>query len=107
MSAERHAAGIGTARLPAPTQDPPRSAAAIAAWCVDYLASAMELPPERIATDATFASLGMDSVVRTSFQFALEELLDVPVSSEDLIDRPTIAALADHLAGYARTHRGS
>jgi acyl carrier protein len=105
MSVERHAAGIGTAGVPV-AQDSPRSAAAISAWCVNYLASAMELPPERIEVDATFASLGMDSVIRTSFQFALEELLSVPVSSEDLIERPTITALADHLAGYAQTGRG-
>lgn len=104
MSAEGHAAGIGTAGLPASAQDPPRTAAAISAWCVNYLASAMELPPERIEVDATFASLGMDSVIRTSFQFALEELLNVPVSSEDLIERPTIAALADHL--HAQTGQG-
>jgi len=106
MSAERHAAAVGTAGPPASAKHLPRSAAAISAWCVDYLASAMELPPERIAVDATFASLGMDSVVRTSFQFALEELLNVPVSSEDLIERPTIAALADFLTSHAQASRG-
>ena len=74
---------------------------------MNYLATAMELPPERIQADATFASLGMDSVVRTSFQFALEELLNVPVSSEDLIERPTIAALADHFVCHTQTGRGS
>jgi acyl carrier protein len=105
MSVERQDAGIG-AGSPQTGESPPRSAAAISAWCVNYLASAMELPPERIEVDATFASLGMDSVIRTSFQFALEELLSVPVSSEDLIERPTITALADHLAGYAQTGRG-
>ena len=93
MSSERQEATVGAAGALS-AQSAPRSAAAIAAWCVDYLASAMELPPERIEADATFAALGMDSVVRTSFQFALEELLNVPVSSEDLIERPTIAALA-------------
>ena len=107
MSAERHAAGIGTAGLRASAQDPPRSAAAISAWCVDYLATAMELPPERIDVNATFASLGMDSVVRTSFQFALEELLNVPITSENLIDRPTITALADYLACSPQAGRGS
>ena len=105
MSAERHAAGIGTVGVPAPVQDPPRSAAAISAWCVNYLASAMELPTGRIDVNATFASLGMDSVVRTSFQFALEELLNVPVSSEDLIERPTVTALADFLACHLQAGR--
>jgi acyl carrier protein len=96
MSIERHDAGVDAG------QSPPRSAAAIAAWCVNYLATAMELSPERIDVNATFASLGMDSVVRTSFQFALEELLNVPVSSDDLIERPTVTALADYLACHAQ-----
>jgi len=102
MSIERQDAAID-AGFPQAGEAPPRSAAAISVWCVDYLASAMELPPERIDVNATFASLGVDSVVRISFQFALEELLNVPVSSEDLIERPTIAALADHFASQAQT----
>jgi acyl carrier protein len=105
MSIGRQESGSG-AEAPQAGESPPRTAAAISAWCVDYLAGAMELPPERIEVGATFASLGMDSVVRTSFQFALEELLNVPVSSEDLIERPTIAALADHLARSAQTGPG-
>jgi acyl carrier protein len=99
MSIECHDAGIGGGSAEA-KESVPRSATGISAWCVNYLAMAMEVPPERIDVNATFASLGMDSVVRTSFQFALEELLNVPVSSEDLIERPTVAALADYLACY-------
>jgi acetyltransferase-like isoleucine patch superfamily enzyme/acyl carrier protein len=95
------AAGVGAALAPASVQGQARSAAAISAWCVDYLATVMELPPERIDVGATFASLGMDSVARTSFLFALEELLNVPLTSDDIIERPTIAALADHLASHA------
>lgn len=96
------AAGVGAALIPEAARAQARSAAAISAWCVDYLASLMELPRERIDVGATFASLGMDSVARTSFLFALEELLNVPLTSDDMIERPTIAALADHLAGHAR-----
>ena len=101
MSIEHHDAGVDAAGSSESAQ--PRSAAAISAWCVNYLATMMELPPERIDVGATFASLGMDSVVRTSFQFALEELLNVPVTSDDLIERPTIAALADHFASQMQT----
>jgi acyl carrier protein len=107
MSTQRHDAGVDAAGPATSARPLPRGAAAIADWCVNYLASAMELPPERIQADATFASLGMDSVIRTSFQFALEELLNVPVSSEDLIERPTIAALANHLACHTQTGRAS
>ena len=106
MSIERHDAGIRPGFSEA-GESAPRSAAAISAWCVNYLASAMELPPERIDVNATFASLGMDSVVRTSFQFALEELLNVPISSDDLIERPTVTALADYLACRPQAHHAS
>jgi acyl carrier protein len=107
MSTERHLAEVDIAGRPPSELDSPRSAAVISDWCVNYLATAMELPPERIDVNATFASLGMDSVVRTSFQFALEELLKVPVTSEDLIERPTVTALADYLACNPQAGRGS
>jgi len=106
MSIERHDTGIGGGSAEA-RESPPRSATEISAWCVDYLATAMEVPPERISVNATFASLGMDSVVRTSFQFAIEELLNVPITSDDLIERPTVTALANYLACQAQTVQSS
>jgi len=106
MSIERDHADLGAGGPPESGQSPLRSAAAISNWCVNYLAAVMEVPPERIDVGATFANLGMDSVIRTSFMFAIEELLDVPVTSEDMIDRPTIAALADHLAGHTQAGQG-
>ena len=105
MSIERDHVDVGAGALES-AQSPPRSAAAISDWCVNYLATAMEVPPERIDVGATFASLGMDSVIRTSFMFALEELLNVPVTSEDMIEWPTIAALADHVAAQAQAGQG-
>jgi acyl carrier protein len=62
----------------------------------------MELPPERIDVGATFASLGMDSTTRTDFILAIEELLNVTITTDDMIERPTVARLADYLAGRAR-----
>jgi acyl carrier protein len=100
-----HADGSAAGPRESP-QSPPQSAAAISDWCVNYLATAMGVPPAQIDVGATFASLGMDSVVRTSFMFAIEELLNVPVASEDMIERPTIAALADHLAGHTQAGQG-
>ena len=105
MSIERDHVDVGAGSL-ASAQSSPRSAAAISDWCANYLATAMEMPRERIDVGATFASLGMDSIIRTSFMFALEELLHVPVTSEDMIERPTIAALAEHLAGQAQAGEG-
>jgi acyl carrier protein len=62
----------------------------------------MELPPERIDVGATFASLGMDSTTRTDFILAIEELLNVTITTDDMIERPTVARLADYLAWRAR-----
>jgi virginiamycin A acetyltransferase len=94
------------ASAPALAECQSRSAVEISAWCVIYLASMLELPPNRIDVGATFASLGMDSVIRTSFMFAIEELLNVSVTPEDMIERPTIAALADYLAGHTQAGLG-
>ena len=90
-------AAVGAAAVPGCA-----SAAAISTWCVNYLATLLELPRDRVDVSATFASLGMDSVTRASFIFAVEEVLNVTITTDDLIERPTIARLADHLAWHAR-----
>ena len=93
---------VGAAAVPESAPLESRTAAAISTWCANYLATVMELPRERIDVSTTFASLGMDSVTRTSFMFAIEELLNVTITTDDMIERPTIARLADHLAWHAR-----
>jgi len=75
-----------------------RTAIAISDWCVSYLAMAMDVPPERIDANEPFATLGIDSVTRAGFIVALEETLDVTISDDDIVEWPTIAALARHLA---------
>jgi acetyltransferase-like isoleucine patch superfamily enzyme/acyl carrier protein len=84
----------------APAQS--HSAAAISAWCVNYLATAMNIPPERIDQHVSFASLGMDSVTRVGFMIELEEALNVDITPDDIVERPTIAQLALYLAQQAR-----
>jgi chloramphenicol O-acetyltransferase type B len=93
---------VGAAAVPDSSGPESCTPAAISTWCVNYLATLLELPPDRIDVDATFASLGMDSVTRTSFLFAIEEVLNVTITTDDLIERPTIARLADQLAWHAR-----
>jgi len=103
MSIEGQDAATAAAGPPEPAA---RSAAAISTWCVDYLAKLRDLPSERIDAGAAFESFAMDSIERTTFLFALEELLNVSVTSDDMVDRPTIAALADYLASQAQASRG-
>jgi acetyltransferase-like isoleucine patch superfamily enzyme/acyl carrier protein len=76
----------------------PRMEADISSWCVSYLAALLDRPPERIDINATFARLGMDSVARANLMTALEETLNVTITPDDLIERPTIATLAHYLA---------
>ena len=99
MLTERHDAAA--AEPPDRGEARPRDASAIAAWCVNYLAISMERPPEQIDVRATFARLGMDSVTRTTFMFAIEEWLNVTITSDDMIEQSTIAQLAEHLAWHA------
>jgi acyl carrier protein len=75
-----------------------RTEPAIASWCVKYLAELVEIPPDQVDKNGTFASLGMDSVARATFMAALEEFLNTTVTPDDIADHPTIAALAHHLA---------
>lgn len=74
---------------------------AIRAWCVDYLAKALDMPAERISPDYKFARLGLDSASALQFVVELEEWLGIQLEPEVVDDHPTIAALARHLAASA------
>ncbi len=68
-------------------------------WCVAYLAKTLDDPAVQIAPDITFARMGLDSASSVHLIVELEEWLDVELSPEIIVDHPTIAALARHLAG--------
>jgi acetyltransferase-like isoleucine patch superfamily enzyme/acyl carrier protein len=76
----------------------PRTEPAIVSWCVDYLAGLSGTPAERVDKNLTFAGLGLDSVARATFMIALEEALNIVITPDDIVEYPTIAALARHLA---------
>ncbi|MGH7097831.1 MAG: acyl carrier protein [Stellaceae bacterium] len=72
--------------------------AAIRAWCLDHLARTLDLPEGEIDPQAEFARLGIDSASAVHFLVALEEWLGRELAPEVIVDYPTVAALAHHLA---------
>jgi len=85
---------------PAPVHParPAGNEAGISSWCVRYLADFLDIAPERIDVDAPFVRLGLDSVGRASLMTGLEESLGVSITPDDIVEYPTIAALARFLA---------
>lgn len=78
--------------------DPSPSEGAIRAWCLDYLARTLDLPEGEIDPQAEFARLGLDSASSIHFLVALEEWLGRELAPELIVEYPTVAAVAHHLA---------
>jgi acetyltransferase-like isoleucine patch superfamily enzyme/acyl carrier protein len=83
---------------PAKSDAPHATEGAISSWCAGYLAMLLEVSPDKMDLEAPFARLGLDSVGRASFLTALEDTLGAAITPDDMVDYPTIAALARHLA---------
>lgn len=86
---------LAHAPIPAPNAG---NEAGILSWCVRYLAEFLKVPPEKIDVDAPFSRLGLDSIGRASLMTGLEDALGVAITPDDIVEHPTIAALARHLA---------
>ncbi|OEV22235.1 hypothetical protein AN220_27990, partial [Streptomyces nanshensis] len=66
----------------------------------EVFARVLELPPDRLAPDAAFADLGVDSLVALELTKALEaDHGSLPATL--LFERTTIRRLADHLHSRA------
>ena len=74
----------------------------IAAWCVDYIAKIVELPPSRIGADTRFSRLGLDSAIAVNMMVSLEEWLGVELPFELVFDYPTVSALSEQVANVCR-----
>ncbi|WP_376092246.1 acyl carrier protein [Roseomonas sp. CCTCC AB2023176] len=72
--------------------------AALREWCLEELARLLDRPVAEIRSDATFASLGLDSANSVGFVLSLEERLDAELDPELLGAYRTLDALLDHLA---------
>lgn len=95
MSAE-HAAAVTAAGAP-PDAD------RIAEWCIDYIANALGIPPDRIRPDDDFDRLGLDSAVTTAMVIDMEAWLGAEIPLSVLFEQATLrdvaAAVSRHVGG--------
>lgn len=80
-----------------------RSREEIEAWLVAFLADLLGVPPAEVAPQAGFARLGLDSSAAVGITDALGRWLGRELSPTALYDHPTIASLAEHLAGGSQS----
>jgi acyl carrier protein len=73
----------------------------ISEWCIKYLARTLDLPEATVDRDASFARLGLDSANSIYLIVELEEWLGVELTAEVIVEYPSIAQLARHLAQRA------
>jgi acyl carrier protein len=78
---------------------PPADAPAIEAWLVDYIGSVIDVPKEGFPVDDTFDTYGLDSVELTIMAGMIEERFALTVEAGELVENPSVASLARHLAG--------
>jgi acyl carrier protein len=57
----------------------------------------LRIPPAKLDAERSLLELGMDSLMVVEMQMAVEKNLGVTLSTAELIDKPTIAALAARL----------
>ncbi len=64
---------------------------------VRQIAQVLRIPPGKLDAERSLLELGMDSLMVVEMQMAVEKNLGVGLSTAELIDKPTIAALAARL----------
>jgi acyl carrier protein len=72
--------------------------AALADWCVAFVADMLELPPARIDRRVKFSRMGVDSAMSVQLAVALEDRLGIALSPDVIAEYPTIASLVDYLS---------
>jgi polyketide synthase 13 len=80
-----------------------RSAQEIAQWLVARVSALTGLPPEQIDVRAPLSRTGLDSVAVVALASDLETWLGYRFRANPLEDHPSIASLADFLAGQVAT----
>jgi amino acid adenylation domain-containing protein len=70
----------------------------IRSWLVTRIAVRLEIAPEQVDTQETFASFGIPSKDAVALSGLLEEWLGRPVAATAIWEHPTIELLAAHLA---------
>ena len=77
------------------------SEAEIRDWCIQYLGRTLDLPAESIDPDVKFARFGLDSANSVYLIVELEDWLGLELTPDLVFEHPTIAELAQYLAGRA------
>jgi acyl carrier protein len=72
----------------------------IAAWCIDYIANALGIPPDRIRPDDDFDSLGLDSAVTTAMVIDMESWLGAEIPLSVLFEQATLRDVAIAVARH-------
>ncbi|MDN3268137.1 SDR family NAD(P)-dependent oxidoreductase [Streptomyces sp. MA15] len=72
--------------------------AAVEEFLLGLMAQELMLPKEAVATDASFADLGVDSILIAGMVGRLEELTDAPLDPSVVLENPTAARLAAFLS---------
>jgi acyl carrier protein len=78
---------------------PPPSVDSLKAWLVDWLAEALAMDGRQIEPSRPFLSYGLDSVQAMSMVGDLEATFGGRLSPTLAWDYPTVADMAEHLAG--------
>ncbi len=79
-------------------ENSPRKTSDIQDWLVSYLADLLEVEPEEVDINTTFARYGLDSSAAVVIAGDLEDFLGIELEPTLLYDYPTITELAKNLA---------
>ncbi|MER5213936.1 SDR family NAD(P)-dependent oxidoreductase [Streptomyces sp. NPDC002838] len=75
----------------------PAVRAAVEEFLLELMAQELMLPKDAVTTDASFADLGVDSILIAGMVGRLEELADAPLDPSAVLENPTAGRLAAFL----------
>jgi acyl carrier protein len=70
----------------------------ILAWCIDYIAKTLDMPPAGIHSDSEVDEFGLDSVMTTTMVMDLESWLGVEIPLTILFEQRTLKDVAASVA---------
>lgn len=79
----------------------------IQAWCSSYLRKKLRLKTPSVDVNADFANLGLDSAESLFFVAAIEDWLNLELSSETAMEHRTIAVLARYISSLLQQRRSA
>lgn len=77
------------------------SYAELRGWLVDFVAATLEVAPSEVDTNATWDDLGIDSASILVLLSNLDDDTGLAVRPVQVLDHPTVEALAAHLGAAA------